>query len=75
MEIIFFLPLDYFFLQSAFSTSLFVWHFLPIRVIKFLEKAFSALPLFGKAIVLAFVFWIVYATGSAGPQPFIYFQF
>ena len=53
----------------------FVWHFLPNRVIQFLQKAFGFLPLLGKAIVLAFVFWIVYATASAGPQPFIYFQF
>jgi D-alanyl-lipoteichoic acid acyltransferase DltB (MBOAT superfamily) len=53
----------------------FVWHFLPNRVIQFLQKAFGSLPLIGKAIVLAFVFWIVYATASAGPQPFIYFQF
>lgn len=53
----------------------FIWHFLPNRVIQFLQKAFGSLPLVGKAIVLAFVFWIVYATASAGPQPFIYFQF
>jgi len=53
----------------------FVWHFLPNRVIQFLQKVFGSLPLIGKAIVLAFVFWIVYATASAGPQPFIYFQF
>jgi D-alanyl-lipoteichoic acid acyltransferase DltB (MBOAT superfamily) len=53
----------------------FVWHFLPNRVVQFLQKAFGSLPLIGKAIVLAFVFWIVYATASAGPQPFIYFQF
>jgi D-alanyl-lipoteichoic acid acyltransferase DltB (MBOAT superfamily) len=53
----------------------FIWHFLPNRVIQFLQKAFGSLPLIGKAIVLAFVFWIVYATASAGPQPFIYFQF
>jgi hypothetical protein len=53
----------------------FVWHFLPNQVIQFLQKAFGSLPLIGKAIVLAFVFWIVYATASAGPQPFIYFQF
>jgi len=53
----------------------FIWHFLPNRVIQLLQKAFGSLPLIGKAIVLAFVFWIVYATASAGPQPFIYFQF
>jgi hypothetical protein len=53
----------------------FVWHFLPNSVIKLLQNSFNATPLFGKAILLAFVYWIVYATASAGPQPFIYFQF
>jgi hypothetical protein len=53
----------------------FVWHFLPNSVIKLLQKSFYTTPLFGKAILLAFVYWIVYATASAGPQPFIYFQF
>lgn len=53
----------------------FVWHFLPQNFIKLLQKGFDATPLVGKAIVLAFVYWIVYATASAGPQPFIYFQF
>jgi hypothetical protein len=36
---------------------------------------FGKLPIVGKALVLAFVFWIVFATASSGPQPFIYFQF
>lgn len=53
----------------------FCWHFLPNRVITLLQKAFNATPLLIKAIILAFFFWIVYATASSGPQPFIYFQF
>lgn len=53
----------------------FVWHFLPNRVIQIFRKTFAVIPLLGKAVILAFVFWIVYATASAGPQPFIYFQF
>ena len=53
----------------------FCWHFLPNRVILMMQKAFDATPLLIKAIILAFFFWIVYATSSAGPQPFIYFQF
>lgn len=53
----------------------FVWHFLPTKAIEFLQKIFNATPMFGKAIILGFVFWLVYATASAGPQPFIYFQF
>jgi hypothetical protein len=53
----------------------FCWHFLPNRVILMMQKAFDATPLLIKAIILAFFFWIVYATSLAGPQPFIYFQF
>jgi hypothetical protein len=33
------------------------------------------MPLITRAIVLGLVFWLVFATASAGPQPFIYFQF
>jgi hypothetical protein len=40
-----------------------------------MQNTFKALPLLLKAVVLGFVFWVVYATASAGPQPFIYFQF
>ena len=53
----------------------FVWHFLPQSVTDFKERLFGKLPFWAKAIVLGFVFWIVYATASAGTQPFIYFQF
>jgi D-alanyl-lipoteichoic acid acyltransferase DltB (MBOAT superfamily) len=53
----------------------FIWHFLPENLVNFIQRIFKALPLLFKAIVLGFVFWIVYATASAGPQPFIYFQF
>lgn len=53
----------------------FVWHFTPSGVIEFLKKSFQYTPLLVKAAVLALVYWLVYATASEGPQPFIYFQF
>ena len=53
----------------------FIWHFLPEKLVNLMQSIFKALPLVFKAIVLGFVFWVVYATASAGPQPFIYFQF
>lgn len=53
----------------------FIWHFLPQSIIDLKERLFGKLPFWAKAIVLGFVFWIVYATASAGTQPFIYFQF
>jgi alginate O-acetyltransferase complex protein AlgI len=53
----------------------FVWHFVPEKGINKLEKVFNAVPIYIKALLLGFVFWIVYATASSGPQPFIYFQF
>lgn len=51
------------------------WHFLPAGISNGLKTAFDKLPVVLKALVLALVFWIVYATASSGPQPFIYFQF
>lgn len=53
----------------------FIWHFLPEKVVNAMQGAFRALPLVLKAIILGLVYWLVYATASAGPQPFIYFQF
>lgn len=53
----------------------YVWHFLPDGITKNMKLAFDKTPLVGKAILLGFVYWIVYATATAGPQPFIYFQF
>jgi D-alanyl-lipoteichoic acid acyltransferase DltB (MBOAT superfamily) len=60
------------FLLLAFG---FVWHFLPEKWMEYNEKLFGKLPFWGKAILLGFVFWIVYATAAEGTQPFIYFQF
>jgi D-alanyl-lipoteichoic acid acyltransferase DltB (MBOAT superfamily) len=53
----------------------FLWHFLPSRWSDGLKQAFGYLPIAGKALILAAVFWLVYASSSEGPQPFIYFQF
>jgi len=40
-----------------------------------MQKTFSSIPLLVKAILLGLIYWVVYATASAGAQPFIYFQF
>lgn len=53
----------------------YVWHFLPAKAVDFLRDGFSAMPMLVKAAILALVYWVVYATATSGPQPFIYFQF
>ncbi len=53
----------------------YVWHFLPDSFTTQLKKAFDATPLVVKGVLLGLVYWLVYAAASAGPQPFIYFQF
>lgn len=53
----------------------YVLHFLPEKLTSRVKYYFSVSPLILKAIVMAFAFWLVYATASSGPQPFIYFQF
>lgn len=53
----------------------YVLHFLPEWFTSKVKHYFSVSPLIFKAIVMAFAFWLVYATASSGPQPFIYFQF
>lgn len=53
----------------------FVWHYIPKSWMTVPHQMFNVAPMFVKAVVLGFVFWIVYATATAGPQPFIYFQF
>lgn len=52
-----------------------LWHFLPEKIVEGMQSVFKSLPLFGKALILGLVYWLVYAMASAGPQPFIYFQF
>lgn len=53
----------------------YVWHFLPDSFSATLRSAFDKTPLVIKGIILGLVYWLVYAAASAGPQPFIYFQF
>ncbi len=53
----------------------FIWHFLPLKFIDSLQVVFYKIPLVIKALIFGFIFWLIYATASAGPQPFIYFQF
>lgn len=63
--------------KNVFLLMLFgyVWHFLPEVITSKMKFVFDKTPLIGKAIILGFVYWIVYATAVAGSQPFIYFQF
>jgi alginate O-acetyltransferase complex protein AlgI len=63
--------------KNVFLLMLFgyVWHFLPERFTNGMKSVFDKTPLLIKAIILGFVYWIVYATAIAGSQPFIYFQF
>ncbi|MNK16411.1 Peptidoglycan O-acetyltransferase [compost metagenome] len=53
----------------------YVWHFLPDGFSVTLKNIFDKTPLVLKGILLGLVYWLVYAAASAGPQPFIYFQF
>lgn len=53
----------------------FVLHFCPEKISKSTQNIFEKTPLIGKAIIIGFVFWLVYATASSDTQPFIYFQF
>lgn len=53
----------------------YVMHFLPESLVDKIKSGFAVLPLIAKAIIIGLVFWLVYATMSSGPQPFIYFQF
>lgn len=53
----------------------FFWHFLPKKILNPLNIAFSKSPAIIQAIIVGFVFWVVYATAVSGTQPFIYFQF
>jgi len=63
--------------KNVFLLMLFgyVWHFLPEVITSKMKWVFDNTPLLLKAVILGFVYWIVYATAVAGSQPFIYFQF
>lgn len=53
----------------------FIWHYIPESWMLKLQNIFKASPLIIKALIFAFIYWLVYATAQEGPQPFIYFQF
>jgi alginate O-acetyltransferase complex protein AlgI len=53
----------------------YLWHFLPSKISAIMETTFGKMPIVLKALVMALTFWLVYAMSTAGPQPFIYFQF
>jgi len=53
----------------------FIMHFLPNFFVQWIQRFFTALPIFVKALVIGLVLWLVYATASSEIQPFIYFQF
>jgi len=53
----------------------YLFHFLPNKVETYALKIVTALPLAGKAVLLAIVIWIAVQFKSADILPFIYFQF
>jgi len=53
----------------------YIMHFLPENLVNNIKAGFNAIPLFGKATLAGLIFWLIFATASSGPQPFIYFQF
>ena len=63
--------------QNVFLVMLlgYVWHFLPSNLLGYFKITFDVMPIPAKAMVLALAFWVVFATSTSGPQPFIYFQF
>lgn len=63
--------------QHVFTMFLvgYIMHFLPERFVNWIKSGFNSLPMVGKAVIAGLAFWLVFATMSSGPQPFIYFQF
>lgn len=53
----------------------YIMHFLPEKFVSSVRRGFIAMPMVCKAVIVGLSFWLVYATMSSGPQPFIYFQF
>ncbi len=53
----------------------FILHFTPRSMEQKAETIVEKLPLFGKALVLVVVIWLVIQVKSSDIQPFIYFQF
>lgn len=53
----------------------YILHFLPEKLVNSIKAGFTNMPLLFKASFAGLVFWLIFATASSGPQPFIYFQF
>lgn len=53
----------------------YILHFLPENFVNKAKVGFNNTPLVLKAVMAGLVFWLIFATASSGPQPFIYFQF
>lgn len=53
----------------------YVMHFIPQKWTDQIKELFISSPIVIKAIILGFVFWLVYATMSTEPTPFIYTAF
>lgn len=53
----------------------YIWHLMPNTISDALRRTYYEMPFALKGILLGLIFWLVYAAASAGPQPFIYFQF
>jgi len=53
----------------------YLFHFMPLKIDKLIQKSVFSLPLVAKAILIALVIWIAVQFKSADIMPFIYFQF
>lgn len=53
----------------------YIWHFIPENLLLKVKLIFNSSPIAVKSILVAAVFWLIYATASSEVQPFIYFQF
>lgn len=53
----------------------YVTHFTPKKWEDWMEKAITNMSFIGKALLIAFIIWLVAQFKSADIQPFIYFQF
>jgi alginate O-acetyltransferase complex protein AlgI len=53
----------------------YILHFMPVKIENGFRKLITALPWYGKAILLVVVIWVAAQFKSADIAPFIYFQF
>lgn len=60
------------FLITGFA---FIWHYLPKKLMQQVNAAFTKVPFPVQALILAVIYWAIYATASSETQAFIYFQF